>query len=122
MRQEIDPSKSFRNDGHATWQFTHDMRPGDIVFVKQGLHKIIGRGVVESGYDYDRNLGEYCSFRRVRWTHHDQHHHEHLPPQPDHQDLQRDHQQDGIQVVEDGEHLDFSGRSSSSAARGRRAS
>ena len=37
----------------------------------------------------------------------DGHDGEHLPPQADHQDLQGDHQQDGVQVVEDGEHLDF---------------
>ena len=30
---------------------------------------------------------------------------EHLPPQADHQDLQGDHQQDGVQIVEDGQHL-----------------
>ena len=69
MRRAIDPSRSFRNDGHATWQFTHDIQPGDVVFAKQGLHKIIGRGVVESGYDYNESRGEYRSFRRVRWTH-----------------------------------------------------
>ena len=37
----------------------------------------------------------------------DGHDGEHLPPQADHQDLQGNHQQDGVQVVEDGEHLDF---------------
>lgn len=37
----------------------------------------------------------------------DRHDGEHLPAQPDHEDLQRDHQQDGVQVVEDGQHLDL---------------
>ena len=32
---------------------------------------------------------------------------QHLPFEPDHQDLQRNHQQDGVQVVEDRQHLDF---------------
>ncbi len=32
---------------------------------------------------------------------------EHLPFEADHQDLQRDHQQDGVQIVEDRQHLYF---------------
>jgi hypothetical protein len=35
-----------KNDAHCCWQFVRDVKIGDIVFVKQGLHKIIGRGEV----------------------------------------------------------------------------
>lgn len=69
MRRNIDPSKSYRNDGHAVWQFVRDMQPGDVVFVKKGLHRIIGRGVVESDYYWAGDRSEYRSCRKVRWTH-----------------------------------------------------
>ena len=43
--------------------------PGDIVFAKQGMYKIIGRGVVESGYIYDdSSKDEYNNTRKVKWT------------------------------------------------------
>ena len=67
--RKIDPSKSYRNDGHAVWQFVRDMQPGDVVFVKKGLHRIIGRGVVESDYYWAGDRSEYRSCRKVRWTH-----------------------------------------------------
>ena len=37
MKEEIDPSKPYTNAAHATWQFVHDMKPGDVVFAKKGM-------------------------------------------------------------------------------------
>lgn len=53
MREVIDESLSYKNAAHATWQFANEMKIGDIVFVKKGMHQIIGRGVVMSDYEYD---------------------------------------------------------------------
>lgn len=62
--------RSYKNDAHATWQFAKEMKIGDIIFVKQGMYQIIGRGVVESEYFYDENQPEdYNNVRRVKWTH-----------------------------------------------------
>lgn len=58
-----------KNDSLAVWQFAHEMKPGDIVFAKKGMTKIIGRGVVESDYYFDDNYSEYKHVRKVRWTH-----------------------------------------------------
>ena len=69
MKDKIDPSKPYTNAAHATWQFVHEMKPGDIVFAKKGMHLIIGRGVVESDYIYDSERKHYKNVRRVRWTH-----------------------------------------------------
>ena len=69
MKEEIDPSKSYMNAAHATWQFVHEMKPGDIVFAKKGMHLVIGRGVVESGYEFDASRKHYKNVRRVKWTH-----------------------------------------------------
>lgn len=60
---------SFKNDSLALWQFVHDIHPGDIVYVKKGINKIIGRGVVESDYYYDGALSTYRHIRKVKWTH-----------------------------------------------------
>ena len=69
MKEKIDPSKVYRNGAHATWQFIHEMKPGDIVFAKKGLHHIIGRGIVESDYIYDSSRSDYNNIRKVCWTH-----------------------------------------------------
>ena len=69
MKEESDPSLPYTMAAHATWQFAHDMKPGDIVFAKKGMYHIIGRGVVESGYEYDPSRKEYKNIRRVKWTH-----------------------------------------------------
>ena len=69
MKEKIDPSKPYKNAAHATWQFVHDMKPGDIVFAKKGMHLVVGRGVVESGYQYDPSRQRYKNVRRVKWTH-----------------------------------------------------
>ncbi len=69
MQEKIDPSRSFKNGAHATWQFANEMKQGDVVFAKKGMYQIVGRGVVESDYEYDPNRGEYKNIRRVNWTH-----------------------------------------------------
>lgn len=63
-------STSQKNAAHANWQFAHDIKPGDIVFAKRGMSEIIGRGIVEGGYEYDSEASDgYPHLRRVRWTH-----------------------------------------------------
>ena len=69
MKDKIDPSKPYKNAAHATWQFVHDMKPGDVVFAKKGMHLVIGRGVVVSGYEFDPIRSHYKNVRRVKWTH-----------------------------------------------------
>lgn len=59
---------SAKNDSLAVWQFTHDMKPGDIVYAKKGRSTIIGRGVVESDYNFDEDREEFKNVRRVKWT------------------------------------------------------
>ena len=68
MKETIDPSKSHKNGAHATWQFLKDMKVGDVVFAKRGMHSVIGRGVVTSDYIYDTTDPEYPNIRKVNWT------------------------------------------------------
>ncbi|MBS4025651.1 MAG: EVE domain-containing protein [Clostridia bacterium] len=67
---------SYKNAGHATWQFANEVKPGDIVFVKRGLKKIIGRGVVTSEYIFDDSRSEYRHIHMMDWTHHGEWDHE----------------------------------------------
>ena len=69
MQEKIDPSRSFKNDAHATWQFVNEMKPGDIIFAKKGMHQVIGRGVVGSDYEFDLQRDHYKNIRQVKWTH-----------------------------------------------------
>lgn len=58
---------SYRNQVLATWQFANEVKPGDVVFVKKGLKKVVGRGVVESEYIYDERRGEFCHTHKIHW-------------------------------------------------------
>lgn len=69
MKELHDPSLSYMNSAHATWQFANEIKVGDIVFAKKGRGQIIGRGVVASDYEYDESAEEYKNIRRVEWTH-----------------------------------------------------
>ena len=70
ITEKVDPTTSNKNAAHATWQFVNEMKPGDIVFVKKGMYKLVGRGVVESEYYYDDTVEDsYKNLRKVNWTH-----------------------------------------------------
>ena len=56
------------NDSLAVWQFANEMKPGDVVFAKRGMSKIIGRGIVESDYIFNDNLTDFKHIRKVKWT------------------------------------------------------
>ena len=61
--------KSFKTISSEAWNFVHNMKVGDVVFVKRGQNTIIGRGVVESEAMYDPDTSDsYGNFRRVEWT------------------------------------------------------
>lgn len=69
MKEIYGEEYSYKNDGYATWQFANEMNLGDIVFVKKGREKIIGRGIITSDYIYDKERDEFNNIRRVEWTH-----------------------------------------------------
>ena len=68
MKEKIDPDRPYTNAAHATWQFVHEMKPGDVVFAKKGRNTIIGRGIVESDYYFDDSRQQYKNVRKVKWT------------------------------------------------------
>lgn len=70
LRELRGGDSSYKNSVHAVWQFVHELKAGDIVFAKKGRTEILGRGIVESDYEYDEeHEGEYPNIRHVKWTH-----------------------------------------------------
>lgn len=69
---------SQKNSALALWQFSRELKPGDVVFAKRGRSVVIGRGVVEGDYQFDENGDSYPNIRRVRWTHSGEWHSEDL--------------------------------------------
>lgn len=61
MRRLTHSNSSFKNDSLCLYQFSHDMRIGDIIFCKGGLTKLIAVGIVTSPYFHtnDESLGKY---------------------------------------------------------------
>lgn len=69
MKQLYGEKYSYKNSVHATWQFANELHPGDIVYAKKGMHKVVGRGVVESEYSFDPSREEFRHVHKVKWTH-----------------------------------------------------
>lgn len=68
VKKQYPTDGSAINDSLAVWQFSHEMKPGDIVFAKKGKTQIIGRGIVESDYMFDSERTEFKHIRKVKWT------------------------------------------------------
>jgi flagellar biosynthesis GTPase FlhF len=69
MKEIYGQEFSYKNAGHATWQFANEVKIGDVIIVKKGSKKIIGRGIVSSDYFFDDSRDEYNHIHKVNWTH-----------------------------------------------------
>lgn len=58
-----------KNDVCTLWYMCHEIQEGDVVYARNGLSEIIGRGIVVSGYQYDENREDFCNVRKIKWTH-----------------------------------------------------
>lgn len=67
MKKVYDPDYSYINDAHCMWQFANEIKIGDIIFVKKGVHKIVGRGIVTSDYIFNDKRKSYKHIRKVNW-------------------------------------------------------
>ena len=69
MKEVYGEDKSYKMDSLATWQFANEIKEGDVIYAKKGMYKIVGRGVVTSGYYYDDEIeDDYQNFREVEWN------------------------------------------------------
>ena len=67
MKSVYDASYSYKNNAHCLWQFANEIKVGDIIFAKKGMHKIVGKGVVTSDYIFDDTRVNYKQIRKVEW-------------------------------------------------------
>ena len=67
MKKTYDARYSYKNNAHCLWQFANEVKVGDVIFAKKGLHKIIGKGIVTSDYKYDTSRETYKQIRTVKW-------------------------------------------------------
>src|SRR5699024_11807080 len=61
------PATKNTNSAKAVWDFQHEVAVGDIIYVKQGTSKIVGRGKITSAANYDSNRDSYRNVRSVDW-------------------------------------------------------
>src|SRR5699024_6514834 len=65
--QEINKTKNrYHNITNAVWQFTKEMKIGNIVYAKTDQSKIIGWGEISSDHIYNPNE-EFKNIRYVEW-------------------------------------------------------
>ncbi|MHA7136610.1 AAA family ATPase [Rossellomorea arthrocnemi] len=56
------------NDTKAVWDFYCQIQTGDVVYVKEGIKKVLARGVVTGDYYFDDEASEYKHRRKVDWV------------------------------------------------------
>jgi len=64
---DSDVGSNITNEVNVLWQFCHDLRIGDTVYVKNGTKTLLGMGTVCSEYGYNENAEEHRHYRRVNW-------------------------------------------------------
>ena len=67
IKKQYPTDGNAKNDSLAVWQFSNEMKIGDVVFAKNGRDTIIGRGVVESDYYFDDTYSDFKHIRKIYW-------------------------------------------------------
>lgn len=69
IKKQYPTDGNAKNDSLAVWQFSREMKIGDVVFAKNGRDVIIGRGIVESDYYFDDSFSDFKHVRNIYWDH-----------------------------------------------------
>jgi 5-methylcytosine-specific restriction protein B len=67
MRQEYETKASMKHDSLACWEFANVIKQGDYIIAKQGTKKLLGLGVVQSDYRFEKDRNGYRHVRSVEW-------------------------------------------------------
>ena len=62
-----DQDGSKKNNANSCFAFGHQMRPGDVVFAKIGMNKIVGKGIITSDYEFIPTRNSFKHVRKVKW-------------------------------------------------------
>jgi 5-methylcytosine-specific restriction protein B len=65
--QQSDSKKKPSNNSKACWQFCRDIKKGDVVIARKGIHQILGVGLVTGSYEYNEDLSDFHHIHRVQW-------------------------------------------------------
>ena len=65
--KEITGDKKPTNNALACYQFAHEMQPGDPVVAIQKGNTLLGCGVIESDYTFDKSRPEARHVRKIKW-------------------------------------------------------
>lgn len=68
MKEVYGNTSQYWMNSAATWQFSHVIKPGDVIYAKKGRSKLVGRGTVTSEYYYEQERGDYPNVLNVNWT------------------------------------------------------
>ena len=73
MKKIFGEEYNYKMNSLGTWEFSHVLKPGDIVFAKKGTGIVVGRGIVTSTYEYDPSVDEqYPHILHINWTHNEE--------------------------------------------------
>jgi 5-methylcytosine-specific restriction protein B len=62
-----DGSKSQVNNSLCLWEFSREMKAGDIVIAKKGQSEYLGYGIISTPYYFDDSRDQYKHLRNVEW-------------------------------------------------------
>ena len=68
MKEVYGDESQYWMNSKATWDFSHVIKPGDVIYAKKGRSKLVGRGTVTSEYHYDPEWEEFPNMIDVEWT------------------------------------------------------
>ena len=66
-REELSAQRLGVNSSLACWQFSRQMKQGDVILVRKGLNSLVGAGIVDSEYRFDDLRPIYKHVRNVDW-------------------------------------------------------
>ncbi len=52
----------------TVWQFSHVLKPGDVLFAQKGQGQILGRGIITSAYRFDPMREHHLHIRSIQWA------------------------------------------------------
>jgi 5-methylcytosine-specific restriction enzyme B len=55
------------NSSLALWEFRQSIRPGDVIYAKQGMTRVLGWGIVTSEYRFDSSRNTHRNVIDVEW-------------------------------------------------------
>lgn len=68
LKQTLKKKVRPKNDALAAWEFSHVIKPGDIIIAKKGSRQYVGYGVVTGNYSYDSSRQTYRNVRPTKWV------------------------------------------------------